>query len=40
MGGGEGSLNKGRRPGGGGEEPDLGPQVLTIISVDNLEVLD
>ena len=26
--------------GGGGEQPGLCPQILTVISVDNLEILD
>lgn len=33
-------LREGRGPGGGGEQPGLGVQILTVISMDNLEVLD
>lgn len=33
-------LRWGWGPGGSGEQPGSGPQILTVISMDNLEVLD
>lgn len=33
-------MSEGWGPGGDGEQSDLGPQILTVICVDNLEILD